>query len=88
MEKVGFLVLFSCLVVKRIASLHVHGLGNPLRASATLCLCAGVWDILQNALKWRCGTEGPGHCGSGLGLGLEILEVFSYLNDSMIPGGF
>ena len=36
---------------------------------------------------WRCGTEGHGygHGGGGLGLDLGILEVFSNLNDSMIP---
>ena len=36
---------------------------------------------------WRCGTEGCGHWTrwAGLGLGLGISEVFSSLNDAVIP---
>ena len=33
---------------------------------------------------WRCGTEGCGHGGDGLGLCLGILEVFSNLNGCMV----
>ena len=32
---------------------------------------------------WRCGTEGCGHGGGGLGLDLVILEVLPNLDDSM-----
>ena len=37
---------------------------------------------------WGCGTEGRGQWAwwGGLGLGLGILEVFSYLSDSMVLG--
>jgi len=36
---------------------------------------------------WKCGTEGCGHWAgwAGLGLGLGISEVFSSLNDAVIP---
>ena len=36
---------------------------------------------------WRCGTEGCGHGGGGLGVDYKLLQVFSNLSNSMILTG-
>ena len=68
----------------QVGNVFIKRLSHP-RSHFKLLIGSGGVAVPGGAQgPWRCGTEGCGYGGSGLGLGLVTSEVSSNLNDSEI----